>query len=321
MCDSFFRIILRKGINDKMKAWLVVNGFLQTEKFHEIHQWLCRAGQKHHIDITMKTNQELLVDCGQQKAGIFKEKERVDFVLFWDKDIRLARMLEAMGYFVVNSAQGIENCDDKGLTHEILSVQKITMPRTILAPMTYSNIGYTNLEFLDDVIRELGLPLVIKENFGSFGAQVYLCNTIEEVHKKTKELEGRAILYQEFIEEAKGRDVRLQVVGDKVVAAMERTAKQGDFRANITNGGKMSPYHPTKAEEKLAVDACRCLSVDFAGVDLLFTEGGTPLVCEVNSNAHFKNIYDCTGVNVADIIMEYITRKISEKKENCNYGM
>ena len=304
-----------------MKAWLVVNGFLQTEKFHEIHQWLCRAGQKHHIDITMKTNQELLVDCGQQKAGIFKEKERVDFVLFWDKDIRLARMLEAMGYFVVNSAQGIENCDDKGLTHEILSVQKITMPRTILAPMTYSNIGYTNLEFLDDVIRELGLPLVIKENFGSFGAQVYLCNTIEEVHKKTKELEGRAILYQEFIEEAKGRDVRLQVVGDKVVAAMERTAKQGDFRANITNGGKMSPYHPTKAEEKLAVDARRCLSVDFAGVDLLFTEGGTPLVCEVNSNAHFKNIYDCTGVNVADIIMEYITRKISEKKENCNYGM
>lgn len=293
-----------------MKAWLVVNGFLQTEKFHEIHQWLCRAGQKHHIDITMKTNQELLVDCGRQKAGIFQEKERVDFVLFWDKDIRLARMLEAMGYFVVNSAQAIENCDDKGLTYEILSVQKIPMPRTILAPMTYSNIGYTNLEFLDDVIRELGLPLVIKENFGSFGAQVYLCNTIEEVHRKTKELEGRAILYQEFIEEAKGRDVRLQVVGDKVVAAMERTAKQGDFRANITNGGKMSPYHPTKAEEKLAADACRCLSVDLAGVDLLFTEGGTPLVCEVNSNAHFKNIYDCTGVNVADIIMEYITKKI-----------
>lgn len=313
MCDSFFRIVLKKGINDKMKAWLVVNGFLQTEKFHEIHQWLCRAGQKHNIDITMKTNQELLVDCGKQEAGIFQEKERVDFVLFWDKDIRLARMLEAMGYFVVNSAQAIENCDDKGMTHEILSVQKIPMPRTILAPMTYSNIGYTNLEFLDNVIKELGLPLVIKENFGSFGAQVYLCNTIEEAHKKTKELEGRAILYQEFIEEAKGRDVRLQVVGNKVVAAMERTAKSGDFRANITNGGKMSPYHPTKAEEKLAIDACRCLSVDFAGVDLLFTEGGTPLVCEVNSNAHFKNIYNCTGVNVADIIMEYIIRKIAQK--------
>lgn len=293
-----------------MKAWLVVNGFLKTEKFHEIHQWLCKAGQKHHIDITMKTNQELLVDCRNRKTGILHEKEKVDFVLFWDKDIHLARMLESMGYYVINSAQAIENCDDKGLTHEILSAHEIPMPRTILAPMTYSNIGYTNLEFLNVVIKELGLPLVIKENFGSFGAQVYLCNTIEEVHKKTKELEGKAILYQEFIAETRGRDVRLQVVGDKVVAAMERTAKQGDFRANITNGGKMSPYHPTKAEEKLAVDACRCLSVDFAGVDLLFTEGGIPLVCEVNSNAHFKNIYDCTRVNVADQIMEYIIGKI-----------
>lgn len=296
-----------------MKAWLVVNGFLKMEKFQEIYQWLCEAGQKHHIDITMKTNQELLVDCKKQKAGILQEKEQVDFVLFWDKDIRLARMLESIGYRVFNSAQAIENCDDKGLTHEILSVQHIPTPRTILAPMTYPNIGYTNLKFLDNVIKELGLPLVIKENFGSFGAQVYLCSTIEEVHKKTKELEGKAILYQEFIKETNGRDVRLQIVGNKVVAAMERTAKEGDFRANITNGGKMTPYYPTKAEEKLAIDACRRLLVDFAGVDLLFLEGGFSLVCEVNSNAHFKNIYDCTGVNVADSIMEYIVEKLSKK--------
>lgn len=293
-----------------MKAWLVVNGFLQMEKFHEIHQWLCRAGQKYHIDITMKQNQELLVICKNLETGIMNEKERVDFVLFWDKDIRLAKMLESLGYFVMNSAQAIENCDDKGLTHEILSINHIPMPRTILAPMTYSNIGYTNLDFLDNVIKELGLPLVMKENFGSFGAQVYLCHTKEEVHKKTKELEGKAILYQEFIAETKGKDVRLQVVGDKVVAAMERTAKLGDFRANITNGGKMTSYHPTDLEEKLAVNACRCLGADFAGVDLLFGKGGKPLVCEVNSNAHFKNIYDCTGINVADMIMEYVTMKV-----------
>lgn len=296
-----------------MKAWLVVNGFLEMGKFQEIYQWLCKAGQKHNMNIKMKTNQELLVDCKGQKAGILQEKEQVDFVLFWDKDIRLARMLESLGYFVINSAQAIENCDDKGLAHEILSVQHIPTPRTILAPMTYQNIGYTNLQFLDNVIKELGLPLVIKENFGSFGAQVYLCSTIEEVHKKTKELEGKAILYQEFIKETNGRDVRLQVVGDKVVAAMERRAKEGDFRANITNGGKMTPYYPTKEEEKLAIDACKCLSVDFAGVDLLFAKGGASLVCEVNSNAHFKNIYDCTGVNVADIIMEYIAERVTKR--------
>lgn len=292
-----------------MKAWLVVNGFLQTQKFQEIHEWLCQSGRKHQIDITMKTNEELLVECKRTEAGILQEKEQVDFVLFWDKDIRLARMLEALGYIVVNSSQAIENCDDKGLTHQILSSHHIPMPGTILAPMTYPNIGYSNLDFLDKIIREIGLPLVIKENFGSFGAQVYLCHKREEAYRKTKELEGKAILFQEFIAQTNGRDVRLQVVGDKVIAAMERKAKAGDFRANITNGGTMKPYHPTPLEEKLAVDSCKYLGADFAGVDLLFGEGGEPLVCEVNSNAHFKNIYDCTGVNAADKIMEYILGK------------
>lgn len=142
-----------------MKAWLVVNGFLNTEKFHEIHQWLCRAGKKQHIDIIMKRNQELLVYCHNRKAGILHENEQVDFVLFWDKDIRLAKMLEDLGYFVINSSRAIENCDDKGLTHEILSLHQIPMPRTILAPMTYPNIGYTSMEFLNEIIQETGIAI------------------------------------------------------------------------------------------------------------------------------------------------------------------
>ena len=114
---------------------------------------------------------------------------------------------------------------------------------------------------------------------------------------------------QEFIEGSKGRDIRIHVVGNQVITAMERKNDK-DFRANITNGGTMKKYVPNEEECEMAISICRELKLDFAGVDLLFGEDGEPILCEVNSNAHFKNIYDCTNVNVADAIMEYIEAKV-----------
>lgn len=287
-----------------MKAWLVVNAFLKQKKFDEIHQWLCEAGKKHSVAFEIKTNAELLSGCIHNRPVLLEQVGMVDFVLFWDKDVVLAKTLETIGFIVYNSAFGIGACDNKALTHMYLSAEGVPMPDTIVAPMTYSNIGYTNLEFVERIVGQLGLPLVIKECFGSFGQQVYLCDTLEEVLQQVKRLQGVPFLFQKFIKGAKGRDVRLQVVGDQVVAAMERKAKPGDFRANITNGGSMRPYTASKEEQEIAVHCCKILKVEFAGVDLLFNETGEYLVCEVNSNAHFKNIYDCTGVNTADYIIE-----------------
>ena len=93
---------------------------------------------------------------------------------------------------------------------------------------------------------------------------------------------------------------------------MYRYSENGDFRANLSNGGKMKPYQPSKEEKALAVRACETLGADFAGVDLLFGDKG-PLVCEVNSNAHFKNIYDCTGVDTAERILCYLAGKAAGK--------
>ena len=112
---------------------------------------------------------------------------------------------------------------------------------------------------------------------------------------------------QEYVESSKGKDVRIHVVGGKVVTAMERV-NENDFRANITNGGSMKKYTPTKEQEKMAVKVCEKLKLDFAGVDIMFGKEGEPVLCEVNSNAHFKNIYDCTKVNVADEIMKFIKK-------------
>ena len=86
-----------------------------------------------------------------------------------------------------------------------------------------------------------------------------------------------------------------------------------DFRANITNGGSMKPFAPTPEMADMAVSACKALDLDFAGVDILFGEDDTPILCEVNSNAHFKNLYDCTGINTADAIMRHIMNTPVEK--------
>ena len=120
-------------------------------------------------------------------------------------------------------------------------------------------------------------------------------------------------MFQEFIAESAGRDIRLQVVGDRVIAAMLRFSETGDFRAGITSGGSMKPYEPTEEQKKLAVLVCKTLGLDFAGVDFLFGKNGEPILCEVNSNAHFKNLYDCTGVDAATEIMAYISKKLEDE--------
>ena len=292
-----------------MKALLVVNEFLFTNKFSELATWILEAAKKRDIDMKLVTNAEILAVMGANENR-FVDDEKPDFVLFWDKDIRLCRYLEALGIPVFNSAKAIEICDDKSKTHLALFESKIPMPETILAPMTYPNIGYSNYNFLEQVEHSLGFPMVVKECFGSFGAQVYLVHNKEELLSKVKEIGTKPMLFQKFIKSSAGKDVRIQVVGEKVVTAMYRYSVNGDFRANITNGGHMKAYKPNEWETELAIRCVKAIGLDFAGVDLLFDEKGRAIVCEVNSNAHFKNIYDCTGVNAADCMIDYILGKV-----------
>lgn len=290
-----------------MVGWLVVNEFLQTSKFNEIHQWLLGAANRQGITLIQKTNARLLIELPLLRS---LENPDVDFVLFWDKDVRLAKYLELMGYKVFNSSEAIYACDDKSKTHLLLSGEGIPMPRTIIAPMTYENIGYTDMFFLTAVADKLGFPMIVKECFGSFGQQVYMVKDLNELILKVKEIGSKPMLFQEYIKTSHGRDIRLQVVGGKVIAAMNRYSEDGDFRANLTIGGKMKPYQPTDKQVDLAIKCCEVLGLDFAGVDILFGEDEEPIVCEVNSNAHFKNIFDCTGVNAADAIISHIKSRI-----------
>lgn len=294
------------------KGWLVVNGYITNPKFLEIYQWLLDAGKRQGCEIIRKTNIELMeLFCKEpeEKTRILKEQEKPEFVIFWDKDVRLAKLMEESGIRLFNSAEGIAVCDDKSMTYIRLKQAGIRMPKTWIAPKTFAADGYDHLEFFENAAAELGYPLIVKECFGSFGRQVYLAKDWEELVSILQELKNRPFILQEYIESSCGRDIRIQIVGGEMTACMYRY-NDADFRANITNGGKMKPYQPEQAQKAMAQEVCRCLNLDFAGVDILFGENDEPVLCEVNSNAHFKNIYDCTGVNVADAIISHVLRSI-----------
>ena len=289
------------------RGLMVVNDFLRTSKFDEIYHTLLAAAQANGMELDVSTNAEL----SPVVSSSFDPKA-YDFVLFWDKDVQLALQLENPGMRVFNSAQSILNCDDKGLTYILLSKAGVPVPKTIIAPKTFTNIGYPNVDFVDDVVRELGLPVVLKESFGSFGQQVYLLDTVEALKEKVRDLAGTPLLFQELIAESYGHDVRVNVVGGRVAASMHRMSTDGDFRSNLTRGGTMERWTATKEQAEIAIRATEVLGLDFSGVDVLFGKDG-PIVCEVNSNAHFKTTQACTGVNMADEIMRHIAGKLEKQ--------
>jgi ribosomal protein S6--L-glutamate ligase len=120
------------------------------------------------------------------------------------------------------------------------------------------------------------------------------------------------ILAQEFIPEARGIDIRAFVVGDKVVAAMQRQAKAGEFRANLHRGAKAKEVELTEEEKRVAVRAAQVLELNMAGVDLLRSQRG-PLVIEVNSSPGLEGIQKSTGVDVAEEVIQFIERNVTKR--------
>ena len=313
------------------QGWLIVNEYLDTEKFLEIRKLFLSGAEKKNVKLTVYTNADFAVDLSGAvvKSRAFDEGEP-EFIIFYDKDITLAAALEKMGYRLYNSADAIDVCDSKVKTAEKIAEYnlnckddeaKILMPKTYKVPFTYENIGIKDsysFDFLDYVEKDLceagkgelsgAYPMVIKESNSSFGMGVHLAGSREEAVKLICEYGNKECIIQEYLSYSSGRDYRLQMVSDKCVCAMMRS-NENDFRANITNGGKMSEYKPTDEDLALARNVMKCLKLDFAGIDIMHDKSGRAVFLEANSNAHFKNIYDLTGINAAEKMIEYIVAK------------
>lgn len=294
-----------------MRGWLVSNSFVRDEEYLDLLQGFEDSAQRQGIGLLRRTNVELAPLLATE--GPLSDEP--DFVLFWCKDIQLARHLEAHGLRLFNRAESIEASDDKAATvAALMGVPGVLQPLTVPVPRSDPLTRWGSTGFAEEVALALGLPLVVKEVRGSFGREVHLVHTVTELVELLDRLSGRACICQQFVASSAGRDVRVQVVGERVVGAILRHSETGDFRANINNGASYEGWEPTAEQEAMAVAATRALGLDFAGVDLLFGLGGVPVVCEVNANAHsIPEMVECCGVNVADEIIAHVVRVLDHQ--------
>ncbi len=294
-------------------GWIIYNGNLNSDKIYELVLWLKETANKLDLNLIDVKNNEILFYFDDYSKPCLKHitiEKLPDFVISWDKDIPLAKHFELMDIKVYNSSNGIEICDNKVLTNQFFANHNIRIPKTVIAPMVYSNSEITETKIYDHISKIIKYPMIIKEAFGSFGQQVYLVNNLHELLEQVKAIGNKPHLFQEYIKSSHGRDVRLNVVNNKVITSMMRIS-ESDFRANITSGAKALPYTPNKEEIELAVKSTKLLGLDYAGVDLLFGENET-ILCEVNSNPHFKSIYECTGVDISIDIIKHILSDLEE---------
>lgn len=289
---------MNRGL-EMSKGYIVVNSFVNNEKFSNLYNIFVKSFSKFYIDLEIKTAIELGTEVNLQL------KEKPDFVLFWDKDIYLAQRLENLGIKLFNSSRAIELCDNKILMYQELAKHNIRIPKTFIAPKTFEGLGYTNLSFIDDIANQIGYPLVIKETYGSYGEQVYLAKNKEEAASIINKIGYKDFLVQEFIKSSSGKDIRVNVVRDQQIVSILRENKT-DFRSNISIGGVGSRFEPEQEYVDLAIKASLALGLDFSGVDVMFGENNEPIICEVNSNPQFVSTLKVTNTNLADFIAFYI---------------
>lgn len=234
---------------------------------------------------------------------------RADFVLYLDKDIYLARMLEKDNYRLFNKADFIKFCDDKMLTFIGCANMGIKMPKTISGPLVYSDLQPSNYDFLDNVIKELGLPMVVKKVYGSLGEGVYLVNDKRELKDLYEQIARNPIVFQEYIKTSFGKSIRVLIIDGKVFGAFIRKNDR-DFRSNFGNDADGEILRNGEKYLRFAQEISDKLHIEYAGIDLLICDNDEPILCEINSNAFFEEFEKVTGLNVAKAYAEMVKRKI-----------
>lgn len=236
-----------------------------------------------------------------------------DFCVFLDKDKYVLRAIEKCNIPIYNAYQPITVCDDKMLTFLELANNGIPMPKTLPGLLCFDSKAEVDEKTVEKIIASLGLPVIVKECFGSLGKGVYLAKDKNELLEICQRVKCKPHLFQEFISSSYGKDVRVIVIGGEVVGGILRVSS-GDFRSNISSGGHGEKFELDKEMKDLAVKVASILNLKYCGMDFLIDSNGKPLVCEVNSNAFFKGFEKVTGINVAKKYATYILNDLHNKK-------
>ncbi len=216
----------------------------------------------------------------------------------------VVRQFEQMDVYTPNTAAGIANSRDKLRSIQILSRHDVGIPATTFVR--------DRKDVLAAIERVGGAPVVIKLLEGTQGIGVILApdTKVAEAVIETLQSTKQNVLIQRFVSESRGRDIRALVVGDRVVAAMRRSAQGDEFRSNLHRGGTTQVVELDEDYNRVAVQSAQIMGLRVAGVDMLESDHG-PLVMEVNSSPGLEGIETATGLDVAGAIVDYIANQVA----------
>lgn len=226
----------------------------------------------------------------------------------------VVRQFEMQGMWTASSSIAIVRARDKLRSQQILTKAGIDTPKTLVS---------RNTADIDDLLEQIGLPVIIKLASGTHGNGVVLAETKKAAKSALQAFylyneDGTNILLQEYIKESAGTDIRAFVVGSRVVASMQRRSLDDDFRSNLHKGGEGTSIKLTAEERHIALAAAKAMGLHVAGVDLMRSSRG-PLVLEVNASPGF-GIEKITGRNVAAKIIEYVENNAKRKGSKDRVG-
>jgi len=214
-------------------------------------------------------------------------------------NLSVLRQFERLNVPTLPNSASIEASKDKMYANQILAQAGLPIPKTMLTRFP------CKAELVEKVV---GFPCVIKVVTGSHGAGVYLCETakqFEDLSELISSLDFKnSMIVQEYVHYSEGRDLRVIVIGGRVVGAMLRQSTDGSFKANISRGGEGTPYAVDDQMELLAIQTAKILDLDIAGVDLLFHSDGYR-ICEANSSPGFKGFEKALGINIPQKVFDY----------------
>ncbi len=225
----------------------------------------------------------------------------------------IVRQFEMRGVFTTASSIAITRSRDKLRSYQLMAKSGIGVPKTVFARET--------ADFNDVIEQAGGVPVIIKVARGTHGNGVVLAETKKAAQAVMQAfyVEGVSFLVQEYIAESAGMDLRVLVVGGRVVASIKRQSLDDDFRSNTHQGGVGRKVRLKPDEEKAAIKAARSMGLPICGVDMLRSNHG-PLVLEVNSSASFSSPEQVTGKNVAEKVIEYIEQNARGKRRKDRVG-
>jgi len=275
------------------------------------NQRIIEAAQKAGHEIEFANVGGCYIKVASNSSEIFycegKKMEKIDCVIPRIKpsmtfySAAIVRQFELLSVRCLNGSDAITKSRDKLHTLQILSQHGLGVPTTSFANSSYAT---------KDLIKLVGsAPLVIKLLEGTKGVGVVLSETnkaAESVINAFRSLKAD-ILVQHYIKESKGQDIRCYVIGDQVVASMERIAQEGEFRANMHLGATARAVEITPEERELAIKAAKIIGLEIAGVDMVRSSSG-PKILEINSSPGLEGIEGATGIDIAGKMIEYLQK-------------